>query len=157
MTVPAIYYHFENKQALLVALLDHAMGIVTSHIEGALQEAEDTPPAQLSAVVEAIALYMAYHRDIAFLDAERRALSPEHLTRYIHARDGIERPLREILRSGVALGLFGTPDPDECGRAILAMCQGIAAWFHLDGPVPAGVIASRYTRLALAAAEYRLL
>ena len=31
VTVPALYYHFENKQAMLRELLDHAMRIVLTH------------------------------------------------------------------------------------------------------------------------------
>ncbi|MEU3787934.1 TetR/AcrR family transcriptional regulator [Streptomyces sp900129855] len=31
VTVPALYYHHENKQAMLVALLERAMDEVLSH------------------------------------------------------------------------------------------------------------------------------
>ena len=34
-TVPALYYHFENKQAILVGLLDIDMDIVIGHVEAA--------------------------------------------------------------------------------------------------------------------------
>ncbi|MFM9745767.1 TetR family transcriptional regulator, partial [Streptomyces brasiliscabiei] len=87
----------------------------------------------LAIIVEAIALHMAYHRDLAFLDAERRALTPENFDRYIASRDSVERPLRLIVERGVQLGRFATPYPAEAARAILTMCQGIAGWYHPDG------------------------
>ena len=59
VTVPALYYHFENKQAMLRELLDHAMRIVLTHARAALQEAGADCPARLSALVEAI---VAVHR-----------------------------------------------------------------------------------------------
>jgi AcrR family transcriptional regulator len=153
VTVPALYYHFENKQAMLIALLDHAMTIVTSHLDAALEAADSDPVARLSATVEAIALYAAHHRDLAFLDSERRSLTPENLAEYVAHRDRIERVLRETIERGCADGSFGTPSPEACGRAILSMCQGIAVWYRPDGPQTPEETAADYVRIALAAAE----
>lgn len=154
VTVPALYYHFENKQAMLVALLDHAMDIVTSHVANALADAGDDPAERLSVVVEAIVLYMANHPDLAFLDSERRALTTENLAHYAHRRDAVEQAVREVIAAGTADGAFTTPDPDECGRAILTMCQGIAGWYRIGGPISPEEMAHRYRRIALAVVEY---
>ena len=154
VTVPALYYHYENKQAMLVALLDHAMTLVTTHVDAALEEAGSDPVRRLSAMVEAIALYMAHHRDLAFLDSERRSLTPENLQRYLERRSRIDRQLEEAIADGCAAGVLATPVPAEARRAILSMCQGIAGWFRPGGAkVPAG-IAEDYVRIALAAVEY---
>lgn len=153
VTVPALYYHFENKQAILVALLDHAMTIVTSHLDAALVDVAPDPVARLSVIVEAIALYMAHHRDLAFLDAERRSLTPENLAHYVLRRDRVERELRVTIEDGCARNAFHTPIPEACGRAILAMCQGIAGWYRPEGPQTAGQTAADYVRIALAAVE----
>jgi hypothetical protein len=69
-------------------------------------------------------------------------------------RDELESGLRQIIRDGVASGVFGTDDPDECSRAVLVMCQGIALWYHPEGPRTANDIAHRYVRFSLAIAEY---
>ena len=153
VTVPALYYHFANKQALLVALLDHAMDIVMEHLILASSDAGDEPVLRFAHLVEAIALYMANHRDLAFLDSERRSLKPENLNRYADRRDDVERLLRGAIVDGCSSGAFGTEDPDECGRAILSMCQGIASWYRPDGPMTPGETASRYVQIALAAVE----
>jgi AcrR family transcriptional regulator len=153
VTVPALYYHYQNKQAILMALLDHAMSIVTSHVDAALEAAGDDPVAQLSGVVEAIVLYMAHHRDLAFLDSERRSLTPVNLARYVAHRDRIEGLLRDAIVSGCASGAFRTDLPAACGRAILAMCQGVAGWFQPNGPRTAEETADDYVRIALAAVQ----
>ena len=153
VTVPALYYHFKNKQAILAALLDYAMSIVTTHVEAALAEAGDDPERRLSAMVEAISLYMAHHRDLAFLDSERRALVGENLERYIEHRDRIEQELRAIIAGGMEEGVFMTEDAEGCGRAILSMCQGIAGWFRIDGPDTPEDVARRYVAIALAAVQ----
>jgi AcrR family transcriptional regulator len=154
VTVPALYYHYVNKQAILVALLDQAMELVTSHVDAALAEAGDDPVRRLSAAVEAIVLYMAHHSDLAFVDSERRSLTPENLERYLESRDRIDQQIREIIEDGCRAGVFSTPVPDEVRRAILSMCQGIAGWFHPEGPKTPDETAKDYVRIALASAEY---
>jgi AcrR family transcriptional regulator len=154
VTVPALYYHFENKQAMLTALLDRAMAIVTSHVEAALTEAGPDPVARLVAIVEAIVLYSCHHRDIAFLDSERRSLTPVNLAHYIKQRDRVEGELREIIGAGCAGGVFATTDPEMCGRAILTMCQGVAGWYHPAGPDAPEDVARTFARIALGAVEH---
>ncbi|MET1038387.1 MAG: TetR/AcrR family transcriptional regulator [Aeromicrobium sp.] len=155
VTVPALYYHFENKQAMLVALLDYAMATVHAHAQAALDEAGTDCVRRLSAVVESIVLYMAHHSDLAFLDSERRSLTEENRARYFASRDELEGYLRDAVQSGAQQGVFTTPHPEECSRAILSMCQGIATWYRLGGPVPPQAMAERYVEIALAAVGYR--
>lgn len=155
VTVPALYYHFENKQAMLAALVDHAMRIVGGHVDAALDAAGDGPEGRLTAMVEAIVLYMAHHSDLAFLDSERRSLTRDNLSRYIGSRDRIERLLRETIEDGCARGVFATPAPQACGRAILSMCQGIAGWYDPGGPQGPEEIAAQYVQIALAAVQAR--
>ena len=155
VTVPLLYYHYENKQAMLAALLDHAMTIVATHLDAAVAEAGADPVARLRAVVETIVLYMANHPDLAFLDAERRSLTPENLAAYITHRDRIESALRSAVREGCASGMFGTTMPEACARAILSMCQGIPGWFRAEGPQTAEDLAEEYVHIALAAVEQR--
>ena len=154
VTVPALYYHFENKQAILVALLDHAMATVSSHVDAAIAETGEAPVDRFAAIVEAVVLYMAYHRDLAFLDSERRALTPANRARYVAHRDRLEQKLRETIEAGRRFGAFGTEDAATCGRAILSMCQGIAGWYRPDGPDTPEGTAARYVRIALAAVEH---
>jgi AcrR family transcriptional regulator len=154
VTVPALYYHFENKQAMLIALLDRAMSIVSDHVAAALAEAGSDPADRLRAIVEAIVLYMAHHRDLAQLDSERRSLTEGNFARYAAHRDQIEGELRAILEDGCARGVFRTPVPRTCGRAILAMCQGVAGWYRPEGPSGPEETAREYVRVAFAAVEH---
>ena len=105
VTVPALYYHHANKQAILAALLDHAMDMVTRHLDAALTAAGDDPVRRLTAAVEAIALYMAHHRELAFLDSERRALTPENLQHYVRRRDHVDRALGAAIEDGCTAGV----------------------------------------------------
>lgn len=154
VTVPVLYYYYENKQAILVALLDTAMGLVTSRVEEALASAGDDPVRRLSAVVEAVCLYMAGHPDLAFLDSERRSLDPANLEHYLAQRDRIDAVVDAAIADGVATGLFRTAMPGTVRRAILSMCQGIATWFRQDGPTTPAETAAEHVRIALAAVQW---
>jgi hypothetical protein len=104
--------------------------------------------------VEAIVLYMAHHSDLAFVDSERRSLTPANLGHYLESRDRIDGQIRDIIEEGCRAGVFSTPVPDEVRRAILSMCQGTAGWFHAEGPKTPDETARDYVRIALASVEY---
>lgn len=74
VTVPALYYHYENKQALLATLLETSIKDVLDRCRAAAAEAGPAPLARFCGMVESIVLYMAHRRSLAFLDTEIRSL-----------------------------------------------------------------------------------
>ncbi len=149
VTVPMIYYHHQNKQAVLVALLETGIDDVLTRCQRAVESAGDDPVAQLSAFVECLVLFSAHRRGLAFLDTELRSLEPENRARYVAKRDELEAMLRRTVLTGVRTGQLHTPLPVEASRAILAMCQAVAVWFRLDGPDKPAAVARRYVTLSL--------
>lgn len=154
VSVPALYYHYENKQAILTALLDRAMDILEAHVHDALEETPDDTKERFAVLVEAIVLYVAHHHDLAMLDREIRSLTPENHQRYADRRDRIESLLTESVVAGCDVGLFHTPLAREASRAILGMCLGIATWYRDDGPLTPDDVAERYVTIALDAVRY---
>ncbi len=149
VTVPALYYHYENKQALLVTLLETSMRDVLDHCRAAVAEAGDDPVARFSAMIECIVLFMANRRGLAFLDTEIRSLEPENRARYVALRDYLEHMLLDTVEAGIAQGHFTTPIPADASRAVLTMCQGVSNWYSSDGPLSPEAIAERYVPLCL--------
>ena len=154
VTVPVLYYHYENKQALLVTLLDTSMRDVLDRCRAAVAEAGEDPVARFSAMVECIVLYMANRRGLAFLDTEIRSLEPENRARYVALRDYLEHMLLDTVEAGIAQGRFTTPIPADASRAVLTMCQGVANWYHPDGPLSPEAIAERHVLLCLGTVGY---
>lgn len=99
-----VYYHFENKQAILAALFDRAMEVVLGHAECALQSAGDDPAERFRVLVESVALYMLHHPDLAFISTERRSLLGENLERYVACRDQLEGFMLRAVADGVEGG-----------------------------------------------------
>lgn len=149
VTVPALYYHYANKQALLATLLETSIKDVLDRCRSAAAEAGDDPLARYCRMVESIVLSMAHRRQLAFLDTEIRSLEPENRARYVALRDYLEHMLLDTVEAGRARGVFSTPIPADAVRAVLTMCQGVANWFRSDGPLTAEEVAERHVLLSL--------
>ncbi|MFE3198108.1 TetR/AcrR family transcriptional regulator [Embleya sp. NPDC059237] len=154
VTVPALYYHYRNKQALLVELLIGSMNAALGRCRAALEAADDAPAARFAALVECIVLYMANRAPLAFLDTEMRSLEPANRARYVAMRDELESLMHAAVRDGVALGEFTTPYPIDAGRAVITCCQAVANWYRPTGPLTPQQIADRYVQISLSTVGY---
>jgi AcrR family transcriptional regulator len=149
VTVPALYYHHANKEAILAALLDRSIRSVIECCEQALAEAGDDPADRFRNLIECLALYMANHRKSAAMDAEIRALSPTARKLYSTQRRRVEQLLADTLEQGAAAGIFEVTSPPDTARALLGMIQAITVWFSPGGgPLTASELAARYVDIA---------
>jgi TetR/AcrR family transcriptional regulator, cholesterol catabolism regulator len=150
VTVPALYYHHANKEAILAALLDRSITSVIWRCEQALTEAGDEPADRFRYLIECLVLYMANHRKSAAMDAEIRALSREARKRYSAQRRQVEQMLVDTIDQGVAEGIFNVTSPRETGRALLGMIQAITVWFSpRRGRLTAPELARQYVGIAM--------
>jgi AcrR family transcriptional regulator len=149
VTVPALYYHHANKEAILAALLDSSIGSVIERCEQALREAGDDPADRFRKLIECLALYMANHRKSAAMDAEIRALSPAARKAYSTQRRLVEQMLADTIEQGTAAGVFEVTSPPDTARALLGMIQAITVWFIPGrGRLTAAELAARYIDIA---------
>jgi AcrR family transcriptional regulator len=149
LTVPALYYHHANKEAVLAALLDRSIASVIERCEQALGEAGDDPAARFRNLIECLVLYMANHRQSAAMDAEIRALSPANRRLYSARRRRVENMLVSAIEQGAAAGVFDVSSPPDTARALLGMIQAITVWFVPGrGRLSAAELALRYVDIA---------
>jgi AcrR family transcriptional regulator len=149
VTVPALYYHHANKEAILTALLDRSISSVIQRCEQALAEADGDPVDRFRNLIECLTLYMANHLKSAAMDAEIRALSPAARKRYSAQRRRVELMLVGTIEQGVATGAFEVTSPSDTGRALLGMMQAITVWFSPGrGRLTAPELAARYIDIA---------
>lgn len=153
-TVPAIYYHYENKQALLVTLLQGSIGEVLERCQLAVLEAGHDPVTRLRFLVRCVTLYIANRREFAVLGSEMRSLEPENRRRYVARRDELEGLVVGAISDGRQHGLFRTAYPTDAARAVLAMCLRIAEWYRPDGRLTPEEVADRYVEFALGVVRY---
>ncbi|MFF6834372.1 MULTISPECIES: TetR family transcriptional regulator [unclassified Streptomyces] len=155
LSVPGLYYHYASKQALLVALVSHAMEDLWRRSTAALEEAGDDVPRRLDLLVECLVLFHAHQRDLAFIAySEIRSLTGEARTTYIAARDRQQRLMDHVVEDGVIRGEFTTPYPRETARAIVTMCTGVSQWYRAGGEHSPQELAERHrvmTRMTVGA------
>jgi AcrR family transcriptional regulator len=156
VTVPALYYHHENKQAMLVALLENAMGEVLARARLADAAGEGRILDRFANVTECIVLHMTHRVATAGLDAELRYLEPANRKRYAALRKELEEMVLGILEEGVAQGLFEVDHGPDTARALLGMWQAVATWYHDGGPLSPQEIADRYVSISLRAVGARV-
>jgi AcrR family transcriptional regulator len=148
-TVPAIYYYYENKQALLMALLSLSIDDLLDRCLRAESEQPDDPLARFGAIVRCIVLYSAHRRKFALLDAEIRGLEPENRAAYVAKRDQVDAIVTRSVKDGMQSGVFAPGDAHAVSLAILAMCRGIASWYRKDGPLSPTALADLYLTYSL--------
>lgn len=145
LSVPGLYHHYPSKQAMLVAIVSHAMADLWERSTAALEEAGDDVQRRLDLLVECLVLFHAYQRDLAFIAySEIRSLTGEARDHYIGARDRQQRLMDRVIEDGVAQGVFTAPYPRDASRAVVTMCTGVSQWYRSDGEHSPRELAERY-------------
>lgn len=149
MSVPGVYHHYRDKQALLVRALDLTMDELHWRVRAARDEGA-AAITRVALIVEALALFHTHRRELAFIGAsEMRSLEPANRARISASRNQIQYLLDDEIDAAVAEGSLTTRHPRDAGRAIATMCTSLPQWFRIDGPSSPEQIASEYAGFAL--------
>ena len=148
VTVPALYYHHENKEAILNALLNASIDRVNLVSGQALAEAGPGTADRFLNLVECLVLYMAHSGKLCYLDNDIRALGPANRRAYTAKRRIVEQRMIDVIADGVHAGIFEVTSPAETARALLGMIQAVASWFRPDGPLTPEEVAVHYLDIA---------
>ncbi|MDT2006077.1 TetR/AcrR family transcriptional regulator [Rhodococcus opacus] len=155
VTVPTLYYHHENKEAVLVTLMDTAVRDLIDRSLAAVADGGDDPVIRFTNFVEAVVLNMTHRARQSALDSELRHVSPQNRRNYATTRKRLELMASDLVRDGVENGVFVVEDIEESVRALLGMGQSIARWYQIDGPLSPDQVAARYTTIGLRIVGYR--
>ncbi|AII08848.1 TetR family transcriptional regulator [Rhodococcus wratislaviensis] len=149
LSVPGLYHHYPSKQALLVGLTNAVMRELLDRSHAAVAEAGPTPGERFDAVIESLLRFHMYRREQAFVASrETRSMESESRKAYIALRDEQQEMLDDIVREGVAAGLFRTPFPEDASRAVVTMCVAVSTWYREDGPLSPDELVERYLAIA---------
>jgi AcrR family transcriptional regulator len=148
VTVPALYYHHENKEALLFALLETSIDRVHHVCAAALTKASEDPIVSFGYLVEALVLHMTNSRKLATLDAEIRCLTPQHRSDYGNRRREIQDILEHAIELGSEAGVFHVTSAADTARALLGMIQAVAVWYRPEGSLSPVELAKKYVDIS---------
>lgn len=148
-----LYYHFPNKEEILVAIMRTTLEELTAMVTAAVEPEPDPVTALRTAVTTHIHFHVDRHREVFLCDAELRALSPDARNEIVALRDRYEEIFRSTLRSGRASGALVVPQVDLVTRSMLASCSGVAFWFRPGGAMTIEEVAAAYVDLFLRALQ----
>ncbi|MGV9923250.1 TetR family transcriptional regulator [Nocardia rhamnosiphila] len=148
LSVAGIYHHWPTKQDLLIALLDLTMADLQQRCRAARAEG-DGPVNRLTLLVECLALFHTYRRELGFLGAsEMRSLEEPHRSRIVRARRDVQDMVDDEVVEGCRRGLMDTPVPREAARAIVTLCTALPQWWSPSGGMSPETTARQYTEFA---------
>lgn len=143
----SIYYHYANKQALLVEIMDTHMRRLNSTLEQIMQQQAPVEEQLYEAIANHIRLHTTYKSEFFIIDTEIRALEGENRAAILAQRDHYDSLLQGLLREGMEQGVFRPMDVKITSYALIAMCTEVATWFRPEGRLSVQQIIDIYTKL----------
>ncbi|WP_181686795.1 TetR/AcrR family transcriptional regulator [Halorhabdus salina] len=126
-TTAAIHYHYDTKDDLLLAFLDHILGEYVS----ALHEVQATDPQErLELLVEKLLMDPRDHHDLLVALAEMRnqTLHKESFSlRFKETDQYISYLLKTVIEQGISDGVFCDVDPAHVAQTLLMIVNGARA------------------------------
>jgi AcrR family transcriptional regulator len=145
----SLYHHFDSKQEILIALLDHALDLINSKLEAVLEQTISPDEKLRQAMVTYLQTIAENQNLSAVLLLELRSLDPELKARHASRREKFEKLWRDLIVEGKNQGVFISNDPSLTGRAILGVMNWTVTWYRSDGPRTASEIADLFADLLL--------
>ena len=136
-----LYYYFKNKQDILYHC--HVKCIAIS-----LAALDDVSAMDLAPADALRTLLIKHIRNITedpyggVLLTDLESLTPAQRRRYVAMRDRFEHGVREMIRGGIADGVFAPQNIDLAGITILGAINWIPKWYRTDGRMSSAEIAN---------------
>ncbi len=143
----SIYYHYANKEALLVEIMESHMLQLNANLERILREQSDPLQRLYAAIANHIRLHTTYKNEFFIIDTEIRALEGDNRSNILALRDRYEKLLQELLRDGMEKGIFRQSDLKVSSYAIIAMCTEVATWFRPNGRLNVQQVIDIYSQM----------
>ena len=140
MSKSALYYHYEDKDDLLVAFLDH---VVDRFLDDVAAEEDTDPEATLRSFIDRLLPPSLDEEGYAFYVAlfELRSQAPHnpaYRERFTETDRLLRETLAEHLERGIDQGRFRSVDPDATAQLLVAaIAGGMVERVTTDGEDPA--------------------
>ena len=145
----SLYYHFDSKQEILIALLDHALDLINTRLELVLAQSLSPDEKLRQAMVSYFQTIAENQSLAAVLLLEIRSLDPDLKARHATRREKFDRLWRDLISEGKQAGQFNNVDPALTGRALLGVMNWSVTWYRTDGPRSSTEIANMFADLLL--------
>jgi AcrR family transcriptional regulator len=145
----SLYHHVNNKQEILVAILDQALDLLIERMTEVMARPL-SPDEKLRQAMISYLQAMLEHRELAsVLLLEHRSLEPTLHARHVPRRDRFEQLWRDLIQEGLDQGVFCCVDPELTARALLGVMNWTITWFRPEGVLTPEAIAAQFAELFL--------
>jgi len=145
----SIYYHYANKEALLVEIMETHMRQLNANLERILREQHEPLTRLQQAIANHIRLHTSNKNEFFIIDTELRALDGDNRRYILSLRDHYESLLQELLRDGMERGVFRSSDVKISSYAIIAMCTEVSTWFRPSGRLSVQEVIDMYSQFIM--------
>ena len=124
LTKGAVYHYFKNKEDIFSAVVEHEAKTILDNLRNAIKDFE-SPEEKLNAYIKAHFDQLQEHSHLFNISKkvifEILPMVDEKWQEYMAKEAEI---LQEVLREGVELGVFDTPDTEAVAQIILSAIEG---------------------------------
>lgn len=143
----SIYYHYANKQALLVEIMETHMLHLNDNLERIVGKRDSVQQRLYEAIANHIRLHTTFKSEFFIIDTEIRALEDKNRGSILALRDQYENMLQKLLREGMEQGILRETDEKVSSYAIIAMCTEVAGWFRPSGRLSVQQVIDIYVQM----------
>ncbi|WP_269092593.1 TetR/AcrR family transcriptional regulator [Arthrobacter hankyongi] len=150
VTKGAFYYHFTDKEDILLQIQDDYIDNRLRNCERILASTDD-PLEQLKELIhEALIGIVDYRAQVAIFLQERRFLVGERFSAIKAKRDALDDQWMSVMRAGMEQGVFApVASPRIATLAVLGMCAWAVTWYRADGALGMQEIAQQMTNMVV--------
>ncbi len=144
MTKGSLYYHFKDKEAILLACHTYSLDALLALLAD-VEDSSAPPDVKLERLVAGFVhtILDELHGTALFLDLD--ALGRRNLRQVVKRRDQFDRGMRRVIRDGIRQGVFAPVDPKLVSFAILGAVNWIPRWFKPTGRAHSDEIIRTYS------------
>ncbi|WP_375691870.1 TetR/AcrR family transcriptional regulator [Pseudooceanicola sp. LIPI14-2-Ac024] len=151
LTKPALYYHFQDKEALYEYVLVERMTRLNAAVKAAVETSDD-PLAQIGLFLETHARRMDEDRTgwVTSRQSFTSITDPERRARVTRLRDEFEHLLRDRIETAMQRGLLDrSASASTVARMLLSAVNDLARWMKPGGDLTAQEVARSYVEITL--------
>ncbi|MFZ4827612.1 MAG: TetR/AcrR family transcriptional regulator [Phototrophicaceae bacterium] len=171
LTAASLYYHFRNKEELVLAVLETGVHYAVSRVSPIAQSAlpaKDKLRAMVVVHVVSLTEQMAVAAALVYemgpllgirkqAQKERSAVMQERLETLIQSRDQFEQLFREVIVQGIQEGAFRPVDVPIFVKTMMGAHNWVGVWYRaggrLDGHAIAEQMSDTFLRALLCSTE----
>jgi AcrR family transcriptional regulator len=145
----SLYYWYESKEALLLALITRFLDDLTREVANAVADETD-PVRRLAAAVRAHVVFHGENRLAAVVtDTELRGLDEDHLREVTALRDAYQERFFELIEQGISSGALRTRWPRVATYITLLTATSVDIWYRSDGALSLEDVAEAHVEFIL--------